>query len=128
MKKNVEPQVSLELSSQFVVDIVKTVSDEKEDFNQDNNELRANYNDLQAEVEKLEGQKDYFNTAFLQTTNAVNSTQALNSLKTRIFELLDLGEEVKHYNTQQEVQDLEKLIVFLEQRLQAQRNRNNSVA
>ena len=114
LRKGLDPKVALEFSSQFIVDAVTSVTQEKEDFSNDNNELRTNYNDLQDELEKLESQKDYYNQVFLLNTDSPADSEALQSLKSRIFELIDLGEELKHLNTQQEIQDLEKLNDFLE--------------
>ena len=50
----------------------------------------------------------------MPNTDSPANSEALASLKARIFELIDLGEELKHFNTQQEIQDLEKLNEFLE--------------
>lgn len=115
--------------SDFIVEEVKVVQDEIDDFNTDNAELRVNYNDLEEEVKKLENQKDYFSLPFDSSRRPRDaSNQAILSLRSRIYELIDLSEEMKHFSTQQEIQDLKKLCLFLEQRLSYSKNKNNRLA
>lgn len=116
--------------SDFIVEEVKVIQDEIDDFNTDNAELRRNYNDLEEEIKKLENQKNYFSSPFERGNGLRDqgSNQAILSLRNRIYELIDLNEEMKHYSTQQEMQDLKKLCVFLEQRLSYSKTKNNELA
>ena len=119
-----------EEASEYIVQQIKGIQDQVSDFTMDNEELRVNYTDLQAELDKLQAQKEYYLKVFSKYPQDTyeSSGQAVLSLRRRIYELLDLSEEMKHYSTQQEVLDLEKLIFFLEEKLQRSKSKNNKLA
>jgi len=113
-----------------LVNQVKTIQEETEDFNVENEDLRKNYDDLNIEVERLLGQKAYYSSAFeaKHPGEPTHSLQAIHSIKTRIYELMDLAEELKLFSTAQEKVDLQNLIRFLEDKLKKTKNRNNMIA
>ena len=116
-------------SSDFMVQQIRSIQDESDDFMSENNELRRNYEDLSTEVGKLENQKQYFEGAFEQkNVRDHTNMEAVNNMRTRIHELIDLSEELKLFSTTQETSDLAKLRQFLEDRLQLLINRNNKIA
>ena len=61
----------------MLVDHVKIIQDEIDDFNTDNAELRLNFRDLEAEIDKLRNQKQYFLKPFMLVYDESTSNNPL---------------------------------------------------
>jgi len=122
-----DTETALAESSDFLVEQMKSLQDELEDRNESNQELRRNYEDLCAEVGKLEGEKKYFESCFVaENYSDENVHRAVMSMKSRIDELYDLGEDLKAYSTKQEAAGLEQLTSFIRDRLKKMRENSNA--
>ena len=106
---------------------MKSLQDELEDRNETNQELRRNYDDLCAEVGKIESEKKYFESCFVaENYSDENVHRAVMSMRSRIDELYDLGEDLKVYSTKQEAAGLEQLAGFLKERLKKMKENTNA--
>lgn len=118
-----DPEHALAEASDFLVNQMKLIQEESTDLTSDNQELRRNYDELCSEVSKLNSQKQYFESCFVPDNYADDSVfKAVQSIKTRIEELYDLGEDLKTYSTKQEVSDLGELSAFVGDRLKRLRD------
>jgi len=124
---NEDTEVAVAQASDFLVNQMKLLQDETEDLNTDNQELRRNYEELCAEVRKLEDQKKYYESCFHpENYNDENVYKAVMTMKTRIEELYDLGEDLKNYSTKQEAAQLTQLIAFTAERLKRMKENTNA--
>lgn len=114
-------------ASEFLVNQMKLLQEETDDLNNDNQELRRNYDELGAELSKLETEKEYFESCFsARNYPDENVFRAVQSIKTRIEELYDLGEDLKTYSTKQEVGNLQELRHFTSERVKRLRESINA--
>jgi chromosome segregation ATPase len=121
-----DPTEVLNEASEFLVDTIKQVQEETDDLNVDNQELRRNYSELCAEVEKLESQKGYLESGFNPASYSDESIyKAVMAIKNRIEELYDLAEELKNYSTKQEASELTNLLGYIQERLKKVREVSN---
>lgn len=122
-----EPEQALAEASDFLVNQMKLIQEETSDLSSDNQELRRNYDELCSEVSKLNSQKQYFESCFMADNYADESVfKAVQSIRTRIDELYDLGEDLKTYSTRQEVESMGELASFVSDRLKKLRESSNA--
>ena len=120
-------EVSLAEASEYLVNQMKLLQEESEDLNNDNQELRRNYDELGAELNKLETEREYYESCFNPKNYPdENVFRAVQSIKTRIEELYDLGEDLKTYSTKQEVTSLQELQKFTGERAKRLRETINA--
>ena len=122
-----DTEQALAEASEYLVDQMKEMQEELEDKNETNQELRRNYEDLCYELKKLQGEKRYLESCFQgENYSEENVFKAVMSMKARIDELYDLGEDLKVYSTKQEAESLNHLAGFIKERLKKLREVGNA--
>lgn len=122
-----DTDVALAEASEFLVNQMKLLQEETEDLNHDNQELRRNYDELGSELNKLATEKQYYESCFDSNNYPdENVFRAVQSIKSRIEELYDLGEDLKTYSTKQEVNTLQDLRLFSSERVKRLRETTNA--